>query len=104
MDQEGELFRQALQEEAVTLGIDPIQEQYLMHFAHKSLLSEPPEPWKELLDPASGHAYYLNSKTHESTWNNPATMIIRKQVDAARAIHIQGIERRKQQQQQQQQQ
>ena len=60
MDQEGELFRQALQEEAVTLGIDPIQEQYLMHFAHKSLLSEPTELWKELLDPAKVVMHILN--------------------------------------------
>ena len=98
VDQEGDLFRQALQEEAVTLGIDATNEQYLMHFAQESLLSEPPLPWSELVDPASGHAYYLNGQTHESTWNNPATILIKKQVEAARLKHLQDQQRRQQQQ------
>ena len=95
VDQEGELFQQALLEEAATLGIQP-NEEYLIHFAQESLLSEPPPPWVELIDPKSGHAYYLNNQTHESTWHNPATVSIRKAVERARAVHNEAMHRRQQ--------
>ena len=95
VDKEGELFQAALREEAVTLGIQP-SEQYLIHFAQESLLSEVPPGWQELVDPASGHAYYLNNTTNESTWHNPTTTLIKQQVERARNIHIQAMQRRQQ--------
>ena len=30
-----------------------------------------PDDWSELKDPASGHAYFYNSKTNETTWVRP---------------------------------
>ncbi len=98
VDVESALFKQALAEEAAALGIDPAAEPHLLHIAEEALLAEPPPPWQEHVDPASGQPYYLNSATGASQWNNPAADGFRQRVVAERERH----HRRQQQQQQQQ--
>ena len=46
VDTESALYKQALAEEAVVLGIMLPQERYLLPIAEEALLAEPPPPWK----------------------------------------------------------
>ena len=87
VDPESALYKQALAEEAAVLGIRLPEERYLLHIAEEALLAEPPPPWKELVDPDSGTPYYLNTQTHESTWDNPALHALKQRVHAARQQH-----------------
>eukprot|EP00931_Biecheleriopsis_adriatica_P067253 TRINITY_DN41417_c0_g1_i1.p1 TRINITY_DN41417_c0_g1~~TRINITY_DN41417_c0_g1_i1.p1 ORF type:complete len:282 (-),score=61.76 TRINITY_DN41417_c0_g1_i1:68-871(-) len=48
--------------EGVTASTAPTSEQAAL-----------PEGWEAVLDPASGHTYYFNTTTGESTWTHPAS-------------------------------
>ena len=87
VDTESELFKMALEEEALALGIDAVAEPHLLHIAEEALLAEPPPPWQEHVDPASGQPYYLNSITGASQWNNPAVDEFKQRVLVERERH-----------------
>ena len=67
-----DLFRQAVLEHAICLGMDPHGEDFdLLWIAERSLLAPLPEGWVQLSEDDTGQIYYYNENTGESDWNHP---------------------------------
>lgn len=69
-----DLFRQAILEHALCLGMDPYGNEVdssLLWIAERSLLAPLPAGWSQMTTKDTGHIYYYNSKTGESNWSHP---------------------------------
>uniref|UniRef100_A0A7S2WE81 Kinesin-like protein n=1 Tax=Mucochytrium quahogii TaxID=96639 RepID=A0A7S2WE81_9STRA len=72
-----DVFRQAVIDHAVALGMDPETDSQFLWLAEEALLAQLPVEWS-LCDDEHGNQFYYNSKTGESTWENPLDEPYRK--------------------------
>jgi len=66
-----DVFRQAVIDHAMFLGIDPVKEDQYLWLAEEALMAQLPSDWEIFDDEASGQQYFYNSRTGQSTWDNP---------------------------------
>jgi hypothetical protein len=65
------IFAQATREHALLLGMVFPRDEKLLWIAEESLLAPLPEGWVQMRDETSGHPYYYNQGSGESSWEHP---------------------------------
>lgn len=70
LDQAGEdVFRQAIMDHALSLGMDPERDAGFLWLAEEALTAELPDEWEPV--ESDGQQYYYNRRTGQSSWENP---------------------------------
>ncbi|CAM9700612.1 unnamed protein product [Pylaiella littoralis] len=65
------VFKQGVREHALMLGMLLPADENFLWIAEESLLAPLPEGWVQLKDEQSGHPYYYNQTSGESSWEHP---------------------------------
>ncbi|CBJ31987.1 conserved unknown protein [Ectocarpus siliculosus] len=66
-----DVFKQGVQEHAIMLGMLLPEDENFLWIAEESLLAPLPEGWLQLKDEQSGHPYYYNQASGDSSWEHP---------------------------------
>ncbi|CAM9112685.1 unnamed protein product [Laminaria digitata] len=85
-----DVFKQGIREHAVMMGMLLPEDEDLLWIAEESLLAPLPEGWVQLKDDQSGHPYYYNQTSGDSSWDHPRDGFykeIYRQKKASNATH-----------------
>ncbi|XP_068085718.1 centrosomal protein of 164 kDa [Anabrus simplex] len=77
-----------IKEYAIKIGIDPVSEPHLLHFARDGLMQALPPDWKPCYDEEIQSWYYFNFRTGESRWEHPLDDVYRMLVKKGRSESV----------------
>ena len=78
-----------LEEYAVYLGMDPVEDADLIWIAKEGFMASVPEPWMQC-ENNDGETYFFNKKTNQATWSHPLDAHYKELYQKEKAKKMQG--------------
>lgn len=78
-------FEDALNEQAIRLGMDPSRDRDFLWLAEESLRAPLPAGWEMANDERCGLPYFFNESTGETQWDHPSDEVYRRRFERLKA-------------------